>query len=98
MAAAAANRRKDRKTMTEAARWNLQHGVPEDTRFEHTTYTAEDDFDRQLLHRMRIRQMINDDMRKRQEAALEKQLEKELEKKLEQQLEKVLDNLLKDFK
>ena len=88
--------------MTEAARWNLQRGVPEDTRFEHTTYTAEDDFDRLLLQRMKIRRMIDDDIQRRNAAALEKQLEKDLEKQLEQQLEKALDKaldkLLKDFK
>ena len=38
--------------MTTAARINLQRGIPEDRRFEHTTYTAESALDSYVLARV----------------------------------------------
>lgn len=73
--------------MTEAARWNLQHGVPEDRRYSHTTYNAENDFDRYILHHANIIKMVE-----------EMELKKRLEKEIEAQIEKEIDKLLKDFK
>lgn len=46
--------------MTIAARWNLQHGIPEDRNYEHTTYTAESALDRWILARVKGSRLIID--------------------------------------
>ena len=44
--------------MTEAARYNLQHGVPENRNYEHTTYIAESALDRYILAKIDARRMF----------------------------------------
>lgn len=81
--------------MTEAARWNLQHGVPENKAYEWTDYTPTSDLDRWIVHHMKIReQFLKKQEYDRQVKAEAEQLAKDIEK----QLEKELDKLLKDFK
>ena len=46
--------------MTIAARYNLQKDIPEDRRYEHTTYTPESEIDRYILARVDNRRMILD--------------------------------------
>ena len=46
--------------MTEAARYNLQHGVPENRNYEHTTYIAESALDRYILAKIDARRIILD--------------------------------------
>ena len=47
--------------MTDAARWNLQHGVEENKMFEHTTYTIESPIDALVLARVRSRRLLLDE-------------------------------------
>lgn len=47
--------------MTDAARWNLQRGIPEDTRYEHTRYNIESDLDAYVLAKVRNRRIILDE-------------------------------------
>ena len=77
--------------MTEAARINLQKGVPEDKRFPWTNYTPESALDNWILSHMKIREQLITD---RELDATAKAAAAELEKRIE----KELDKLLKDFK
>ena len=78
-------------TMTTAARMNLQRGIPEDRRFEHTTYTAESALDRLVLARVEARRLIIDKKNyDEMVAAAAEDIAKAAEKEL--------DKLLKDFK
>lgn len=92
--------------MTEAARWNLQHGVPEDKTNEWTDYTPTSELDRWILHHMKMRKMFEEQTEKERQRKLReqqqkkemKEFEKAAEKQLEKVLEKELEKLLKDFK
>lgn len=99
--------------MTDAARYNMQHGVPEDRRFEHTTYTVENEIDWYAKHLVETREMVEQyherERKKRMEMELKKRqekeekemverMEKQIEKEIEKNLDKILSNLLKDFK
>lgn len=77
--------------MTEAARINLQKGVPEDKRFPWTNYSPESALDNWILSHMKIREQLMID---REMDATAKAAAAELEKRIE----KELDKLLKDFK
>lgn len=46
--------------MTDAARYNLQHGVPENRNYEHSTYIAESALDRYILAKIDARRIIID--------------------------------------
>ena len=77
--------------MTEAARWNLQHGVPENRNYEHTTYTAESELDNWILAREKARRLSIDKQNyDNMVAAAAEDINKAAEKEL--------DKLLKDFK
>ena len=77
--------------MTLAARINLQRGIPEDKRFEHTTYNAESALDRLVLARVEARRLIIDKQNyDNMVAAAAEDIAKAAEKEL--------DKLLKDFK
>ena len=77
--------------MTDAARWNLQHGVPENRNFEHTTYTAESALDNYVLARVKANRLILDKKNyDEMVAAAAEDIAKAAEKEL--------DKLLKDFK
>lgn len=84
--------------MTDAARWNLQHGVPEDRSQEWTDYTPTSDLDMWILQHMKMRTLANELQQKRQLQELEKAAAKQLEKELEKKIDEELDKLLKDFK
>ena len=77
--------------MTEAARWNFQHGVPENKAYPWTDYTPEDDFDRWLVQRKTI-------LDRAEQQLLQKQLEEQAAAELEKVLNKELEKLLKGFK
>ena len=77
--------------MIEAARINLQKGVPEDKRFPWTNYTPESALDNWILSHMKIQEQLMID---REMDATAKAAAAELEKRIE----KELDKLLKDFK
>lgn len=77
--------------MTEAARINLQKGVPEDKSFPWTNYSPESALDNWILSHMKIREQLMID---REMDATAKAAAAELEKRIE----KELDKLLKDFK
>lgn len=75
--------------MNEIQRYNLQRGIKEDRRFEHTTYISDGSMlDNYLLHKARLKEMI----REKEES---KRQEKEIEEQVEKALAKVLDKLLK---
>lgn len=80
--------------MTEAARWNLQHGVPEDKNYEWTDYTPTSDLDRLILHDVKMRNLFN---QRQQEIQAQKDLEKDIEKKIYKTIDQALGDLLKDF-
>lgn len=76
--------------MTVEARYNLQKGVPEDTRFEATTYTSDGSaLDNWLLARMKLRKQYEKYMEQKQLEAFDKKLEKHIEK--------TIDGLLKEL-
>lgn len=77
--------------MTDAARWNLQHGVPENRNFEHTTYTAESALDNYVLARVKANRLILD---KKNYDEMVSAAGKDIAKVAE----KEIDNLLKNFK
>lgn len=80
--------------MTEAARWNLQHGIPEDKNYEWTNYTPTSALDRLILQRVKFREQYN---QKQQEIKDQKDLEKQIEKSAHEAVEKALEDLLKVF-
>ena len=80
--------------MTEAARWNLQHGVPEDKSYKWTDYTPTSDLDRWILHHVKMRNLFN---QRQQEIQAQKDLEKDIEKKIYKTIDQALGDLLKDF-
>ena len=75
--------------MNGVQRYNLQRGIKEDRRFEHTTYISDGSMlDNYLLHKAKLNEMI----REKEES---KRQEKEIEEQVEKALAKVLDKLLK---
>lgn len=80
--------------MNDIQRYNFQRGIPEDRRFEGTTYISESPLDDYI---MRTRRTIDEYNKREMEKRLEKEMEKEMEKKLEEVLEKTLDKLLSKF-
>lgn len=80
--------------MTDAARWNLQHGVPEDKRYEWTDYTPTSDLDRWILSHIEMRKKFN---QKQQEIQFQKDLEKEIEDKVYKTIDQALEDLLAGF-
>lgn len=77
--------------MTDAARWNLRHGVEEDKRFKHTTYNVESPLDALMVERVRKKRLLLD------EANYNKFVD-EAGKDIAAAAEKEIDKLLKDFK
>lgn len=76
--------------MTNAARWNLQNGVPENKMYEHTNYTSDGSIlDNWILAQMKEREMVKQYYEQKEAERLEKSLEKELEKLLEKELAKL---------
>ena len=80
--------------MTEAARWNLQHGVPEDKSYEWTDYTPTSDLDRWILSRIKMRKKFD---QRQQEIQFQKELEKEIEDKVYKTIDQALADLLAGF-
>ena len=77
--------------MTDAARYNLQHGVPENRNYEHTTYIAESALDRYILAKIDARRIIID---KQNYDVMVSAAGKDIAKVAEKEIE----NLLKNFK
>lgn len=46
--------------MTNTARWNLQHGIKENTNYEHTKYNIDNALDGYILAKVRNNRMILD--------------------------------------
>lgn len=75
--------------MNEVQRYNLQRGIKEDRRFEHTTYISDGSMlDNYLLHIARLKEMVRENEEN-------KRWEKEMEEQVEKALAKALDKLLK---
>ena len=75
--------------MNEVQRYNLQRGIKEDRRFEHTTYISDGSMlDNYLLHIARLNEMVRENEENKRQ-------EKEIEEQVEKALAKVLDKLLK---
>ena len=78
--------------MNVVQRYNLQMGVKEDRRFEHTTYISDGSMlDNYLLEKERQKEFIKEVIRGEEY----KMQEKEIEEQVEKALAKVLDKLLK---
>jgi len=76
--------------MTNAARWNLQMGVPENKMYEHTNYTSDGSaLDNWILAQMRVREIAKQHYEQKEAEKLEKNLEEELAKMLEKELGKL---------
>ena len=77
--------------MTDAARWNLQHGIPENKAFEHTDYTAESALDNWILAKMNNRRIILD-------ARNYDNMMRATEEEVKKVAAAAIDDLLKPFK
>ena len=77
--------------MTIAARWNLQHGVPENKTYTHTNYNIESELDAYILAKVQLRNSLENRIILNPAAynALMDQAAADIEKKL--------DDLFKDF-
>lgn len=80
--------------MTNAARWNLQNGVPENKMYEHTNYTSDGSFlDNWILAQMKEREMIKRYYEQKEMQAQSKEVAEELVKMIDKELDKLLKNL-----
>ena len=77
--------------MTIEARWNLQHGIPENKTYSHTTYNIESPLDAYILAKVQLRNGQGDRLIMDPAAydTILDQAAKDIEKKI--------DDLLKDF-
>lgn len=78
--------------MTQEALLNLQRGIPEDTRYPHTTYNPESDIDKWVLRHVEMRENA-----RRIIAEKDKVNERKVKKELEKVVSTALDDVLKGF-
>lgn len=76
--------------MTKSALWNLQHGVPEDRKFPHTTYIPENDYEYFIISHVYAREKANLYFDKRAQEQAEKELTKRIAKGIVKELDKAL--------
>lgn len=73
------------------ARWNLQHGIPENKSNECTNYTIESPLDSYIYYRMRYK---NDFESRKENEQQEKAVQEYIKEILDSELEKCLKSLL----